>query len=109
MSLKSDTCVGKVSGKPLTEYDSEAEAREGAEHARQRYGRKLLPYACDTCGKWHLSPAERQTPSRECPTCRGADGKPKESYRSEQEAHWLGEQGQDVLAQSLTLIRSHLS
>ena len=29
--------------------------------------------------------------------------------RSEQEAHWLGEQGQDVLAQSLTLIRSHLS
>lgn len=84
--MKSETCVGKVSGKPLTEYDSEQEALDGAAHAKQQYGRSLVPYACDTCGLWHLSPTERQTPSKQCPTCRGADGKAKESYRSEQEA-----------------------
>jgi hypothetical protein len=101
MSLKSETCVGRVSGKPLTEYDSEAEARDGADHARQRYGRSLVPYECDTCGKWHLSPASRQTPSSACPVCRGADGKAKESYRNEREARRRasiirGEQGADL-------------
>ena len=101
MSFKSDTCVGKTSGKPLTEYDDEVEAREGAVHALERFGRKLFPYACDTCDKWHLAPAERQTPSTKCPNCRGADGTAKESYRNEQEARrraaiLRGEQGADL-------------
>jgi hypothetical protein len=86
MSIKSETCVGKATGKPLTEYDSESEAREGAAHARERFGRQLLPYACDACGLWHLSPAERQTPSRKCAQCTGTDGQPKDSYRNESEA-----------------------
>ncbi len=86
MVMKSQTCIGKVSGKPLTEYDSKREAQEGADHARSKYGRKLLPYQCDTCGLWHLAPEGRQTPSRKCPICTGTDGKPKETYRNEDEA-----------------------
>ena len=86
VSIKSETCIGKSSGKPLTEYDSEAEAVEGATHAQQRFGRQLIPYACDTCGMWHLSPANRQTPSTKCGHCTGSDGQPKDTYRNESEA-----------------------
>ena len=86
MSRKSETCVGKKTGKPLTEYDSEHEAREGAEYANRTYGQSLVPYPCDQCGLWHLSPSNRQTPSQTCAFCTGSDGKPKESYRSADEA-----------------------
>ena len=86
MSIKSEICVGKATGKPLTEFDSESEAREGAAHARERFGRELLPYTCDACGLWHLSPAERQTPSRKCAQCTGTDGQLKDTYRNEAEA-----------------------
>jgi hypothetical protein len=84
--LKSETCVGKATGKPLTEYDSEADAEEGATHAQQRFGRRLIPYACDTCNMWHLAPANRQTPTTKCGYCTGADGRPKDTYRNESEA-----------------------
>jgi len=101
MALKSATCVGSKSGKPLTEYDSEGEAKEGAEHVRQRYGTKMVPYRCDTCGKWHLSLESRQTPSTKCPVCTGADGKPKDAYRTEADARRRAailrqEQGRDL-------------
>ena len=43
MVMKSETCIGKISGKALTEYESEREAQEGADHAQSRYGRKLDP------------------------------------------------------------------
>lgn len=86
MSGKSATCVGKKTGKPLTEYESEREAKEGADHARKRYQSKLIPYHCDKCGMWHLSPASRQTPSRKCTRCTGSDGKLKESYQTEADA-----------------------
>lgn len=86
MSTKSETCVGKKTGKPLTEYDSEREAQEGADYANSRYQNNLAPYPCDTCGKWHLTPADRQTPSTACKLCTGTDGKPKEAYRSREDA-----------------------
>ena len=86
MGMKSQTCIGKMSGKPVTEYESKKEAQEGADHARSKFGRKLLPYQCDTCGSWHLAPEGRQTPSQKCPVCTGSDGKPKETYRNEDEA-----------------------
>ncbi|MFC1526103.1 hypothetical protein ACFL6X_04745 [Candidatus Latescibacterota bacterium] len=86
MSGKSATCNGKKTGKPLTEYDTEQEAREGVDYARQRYQSDLVPYLCDTCGKWHLSPTSRQTPSQKCPTCTGADRRPKDSYQTEEDA-----------------------
>ena len=86
MSGKSATCLGKKSGKPLLEYDTEQEALEGAAYTRQRYSSRMVPYRCDTCGKWHLSPESRQTPSHKCSHCTGTDGKPKDSYQTEEDA-----------------------
>ena len=85
-TTKSTTCIGKVSGKPLTEYASEREAQEGADHVRAKYGRKLVPYQCDKCGMWHTAPENRRTPSSKCPVCTGANGKAKDSYRNAKEA-----------------------
>ncbi len=84
--MKSKTCTGKTTGKPLTEYGSENEAAEAAQYASANYKRQLTPYLCQTCGKWHLSPANRQTPSQKCAHCAGADGRPKDTYRNEKEA-----------------------
>lgn len=86
MSRKSETCRGSKTGKPLTEYDSEYDAKEGADFARQTYRRDLIPYRCDDCNYWHLTPRERQTPSSPCSHCVGKDGKLKESYRNRDEA-----------------------
>ena len=84
--MKSATCIGVKSGKPLTEYDSQQEALEGADHANSRYQRNLVPYHCSDCGKWHLSPMDRQTPSEKCALCTGRDGTSKDSYRSREDA-----------------------
>jgi len=86
MSLKSKTCTGKKTGKPLTEYGSESEAGEAAKYASAEYKRHLTPYLCQTCNKWHLSPANRQTPSKKCAFCAGSDGQPKDAYGTEQDA-----------------------
>ena len=86
MSLKSKTCTGKKTGKPLTEYGAESEAREAALYASAEYKRHLTPYLCQVCNKWHLSPANRQTPSKKCAFCAGGDGQPKDAYGSEQDA-----------------------
>lgn len=83
---KSMSCMGKVSQAPVTEYDSLVEAQQGADHARVAYARDLEPYQCDECQFWHLAPVDRRTPSQTCSHCRGADGAPKESYQSEQDA-----------------------
>jgi hypothetical protein len=42
MSVKSQTCVGKKTNKPLTEYDSLPEAEEGAAYAKKNYKSDLL-------------------------------------------------------------------
>ncbi len=86
MSLKSKSCTGKKTGKPLTEYDTESEASEAAKYASAEYKRHLTPYLCQNCKKWHLSPANRQTPSKKCAFCAGSDGQPKDAYGSEQDA-----------------------
>lgn len=86
MSTQSTTCIGRISGKPLTAYASAAEAEDGARFAQERYGAPMVPYPCDRCGWWHLSPADRQTPSSTCATCRGRDGRLKASYASQDDA-----------------------
>lgn len=86
MAQKSATCVGKMSGEPVTEYDSEEEAWEGADYANEVYGSNLVPYECRRCGFFHLAPQHRQTPSRTCHSCAGADGRPKEAYATQQDA-----------------------
>ena len=29
----------------------------------------MIAYPCNKCGDWHLSPAERHTPQKECSFC----------------------------------------
>ncbi len=87
MNRKSPSCNSKKTGRPLTEYDTKAEAKSAAGHANKDYGgNNLIPYKCDKCGFWHLSPADRQTASTTCNTCRSADGQLKEAYLSERDA-----------------------
>ena len=80
------TCLAKKTGRPLSVYLSKAEAQEAARHVKKTYGHSLTAYRCDSCGQWHLSPKERQTPSQPCPHCRGSDGKAKAAYRTEMDA-----------------------
>jgi len=87
MAEKSKTCFGKISRQPLTEYDSEKEAREGADYANRNYkNTNLISYLCPNCGKWHLAPKNRQTPRTTCSHCAGADGRPKDLYSSRDDA-----------------------
>lgn len=79
MTRESTTCFGKVSGKPLREYHSREEALDGAGFARSRYGSDMEPYCCRRCGLWHLSPAERRTPST-TGSCTDGRGTVKASY-----------------------------
>ncbi|WP_281213270.1 hypothetical protein [Shewanella insulae] len=85
--MKSETCFGKTSGKPLTQYYTEGEAQEGADYSKEYYGNNLIPYHCGKCDLWHLSPKSRQTPSQKCDRCTGGYGVSKDSYRSKREAH----------------------
>lgn len=86
MGIKSTTCFGTKSGKPLTEYMTQQEAQEGANYANKTYRQNLVPYRCDTCGYWHLALGNRQTPSKPCPYCTSADGSAKEAYQSKSDA-----------------------
>lgn len=83
---KSKTCYGKISKKPLTEYPTINAAKTAAKHANSQYKQNLIPYKCQKCKKWHLAPKDRQTPSTQCNFCTGADGRPKELYRTKAEA-----------------------
>ena len=84
--MKSETCFGKMSGQPLTEYYTEQDAQYAAEYSKEYYGNELTTYSCSRCGLWHLSPKSRQTPSEKCNRCTARDGVYKDSYRSKREA-----------------------
>lgn len=84
--MKSDSCFGKVSGKPLSAYGSEQEASDAADYVQSEFGRELLPYLCNKCQSWHLAPADRLTPSYKCEYCIGGAGFSKATYRSRKEA-----------------------
>lgn len=86
MYRKSLTCIGKLSGNPLTEFPSEAAALDGADHALRKFGNHMVPYVCKHCGEWHLSPANRQTPSATSTSCYGRSGKVKATYASQEDA-----------------------
>ncbi len=85
MSVKSASCF-KKNGQPYTEYDSEREAADGASHVRRTHGLNLSPFKCPNCGQWHLSPKERQTPSKICVYCVDSRGSHKELYETQEAA-----------------------
>jgi len=82
---KSATCF-KKDGEPLSYYYSEYEASEAASHVWYQLNLDLSPYQCSKCGYWHLSPKNRQTPSRECIYCTDSNGEHKELYETEEAA-----------------------
>ena len=53
--MKSEICFSKVTGAPLSVYNTEAEAQQSANYQLQN-GRSLYPYHCERCGLWHLAP-----------------------------------------------------
>ena len=83
MANKSKSCVGRT-GEPLTEYCSQVEAQRGADHVNLLHGKRLLPYRCDSCHRWHLAPEDRHTPSTKCGLCVDGRGSMKELYPSEE-------------------------
>jgi|SaaInl8_200m_RNA_FD_contig_31_1827350_length_952_multi_3_in_0_out_0_1 hypothetical protein len=86
MNGKSNSCMNKRTGEPLTEYYSEYEAQDGANYANATYGHNLVPYKCDKCGLWHLSPKNRQTPSTKCYACTDSRGYLKSLYQTREHA-----------------------
>lgn len=71
------TMVRKVcltrEGKPRAEYEFREDAEESAAWTFMKHGLQLVPYRCDNCRNWHLTPAERNTPSKFCKKC-GKEG-----------------------------------
>jgi hypothetical protein len=86
MKIKSSSCFSKLNGTPLTAFEYEFEAEDGANHARFKHGNKLSPYKCKKCGWWHLSPKQRQTPSTQCNDCIDSNGDSKALYNSYESA-----------------------
>lgn len=86
-SRESRNCYGKVSGKVLKEYDTERDAKDGASYVLEKYGNQMVPYKCQDCRKWHLSPADRQTEHSfwSC-SCLDQAGSPKDCYQSKEDA-----------------------
>lgn len=84
--MKSETCFGKISGQPLSVYFTEFEAQSCADYSNEVYDNKLVPYQCNKCRYWHLSPKQRVTPSQKCDWCIGSDGSYKDTYRNKAEA-----------------------
>jgi hypothetical protein len=80
--MKNTTCFNAKNGQPLHTYFSEGEALDGADYVKKKYGARQEPYLCERCGYWHLSPKERQTPSKMCFYCVGSDKTPKELYET---------------------------
>ena len=85
MNDKSKTCFGK-NKKPLSEFYSESDAQEGAEYANNEYKQNLVPYRCQKCHWWHLSPEGRQTPSSKCSHCTDRNGVSKDLYVTKKDA-----------------------
>lgn len=81
-SRKSATCKGRISGTPLTEYDTQSDAMAGAAHTTVARGEEFSPYRCPTCEYWHIAPVSRRTPSRTCSYCCDSNGRTKEAYVS---------------------------
>ncbi|KAL3902853.1 MAG: hypothetical protein SGARI_005647 [Bacillariaceae sp.] len=81
---ESTSCFGKASGTRLKEYDSEQAA---AQYVLANYGNKMVPYKCEDCRYWHLSPADRQTEhsSVSC-SCVDEHGSRKDGYNSKEDA-----------------------
>jgi len=86
MNVKSETCFSNHDGKALSFFISQEEVLSSAKYAKKRYGHSLLPYLCEKCKMWHLSPKSRHTKSEECMYCTDREGRLKQLYVSNHKA-----------------------
>ncbi len=85
MKFKSETCFGR-NGASLNSYDERFEAAEHARYLKHEHGSSMVPYECERCGFWHLSPADRQTSSTVCGFCTDRSGNRKDLYLTKPDA-----------------------
>lgn len=80
-------CVSKATGKPLSAYETEKEAKESAKHSKKEFKLDLYPYKCENCGKYHLAPKESKIKvEQNACSCRDTNGKPKALYATKKDA-----------------------
>ena len=80
-------CISKATGKPLSAYDTEKEAKESAKYSKKEFKLSLYPYKCENCGKYHLAPkASKITVKQNACSCTDTNGKPKALYGSKKDA-----------------------
>jgi len=85
-NMKSKTCIGKTTKKPLSVYLTRKEAKEATEFVRSKYKKDMSPYKCESCNKWHLADNSRRTPSKTCSECLDGKGRSKEGYKTKKGA-----------------------
>lgn len=80
-------CKSKTTGKVLSAYESEKEAKESAKYSKKEFKLDLYPYKCESCGKWHLAPkASKIDVKQNACSCTDTNGKPKALYGSKKDA-----------------------
>lgn len=80
-------CVSKATGKPLSAYETEKEAKESAKYSKKEFKLDLYPYKCENCGKYHLAPKESKIKvEQNACSCRDTNGKPKALYATKKDA-----------------------
>lgn len=80
-------CKSKSTGKPLSAYDTEKEAKESAKYSKKEFKLDLYPYKCENCGKYHLAPKESKIDVKQnaC-SCTDTNGNPKALYATKKDA-----------------------
>ena len=71
-------CVHLDSGRPMMVFYSKAEARRYAKKCKRKH-RKLVPYRCARCDKWHLRTKMNDAHYKVC-KCRDHRGCLKRAY-----------------------------
>lgn len=80
-------CINKNTGKPLSAYDTEKEAKESAKYSKKEFKLDLYPYKCEKCGKYHLAPkASKIDVQKNACSCTDTNGKPKALYATKKDA-----------------------
>lgn len=80
-------CISKTTGKALSAYDTEKEAKESAKYSKKEFKIDLYPYKCENCGKYHLAPKESKISVKQnaC-SCTDTNGKTKALYATKKDA-----------------------
>ena len=86
-SLKSETCFSK-DNKPLSYYETIEDAIKGANFLSEKINKKMKPYKCEKCNKFHIKPEEVFFNKNDLSKCSCVDhsGNKKDSYSTKFDA-----------------------